>query len=227
MISRTAAPLVLAALLATGLVACSPAADPKPDTSEEAPAEEEAEETPEANSDFTAAEWAKPVTNPGELLTTVKGTNFQVDVYQVGTEKASKTGQFVNPDDNKPIIAVGAEIVYVNYVVTNTSDEEIPLTYSVVDVSARYADWPYLQGMDSVVDSAAFEAMKVNSSAIAPNKGEAPFAWAPDTSFSYGQNFLYQAGSPITFTVALIPSLENGDLDHDAKQEIKVDTKIT
>src|SRR5690606_29526886 len=137
--------LVLATALITGLASCSA---PAP-----APAEVEQEQTVEETqgpAEGEASAWAKPVTNPGELIATAAGPNFQVDIYQVGTATATKTGQFSNPDTNKPIIEVGAELVFVNYVVTNTSSETIPLSASLVGVQARYDDWPYLQGMDSV-----------------------------------------------------------------------------
>lgn len=224
-IPRTAAPFILAAALTVGLVGCTapePVASPETETT--APAPEETTAAPSGNGD--AASFANPVTTPGELLSSAEGDGFKIDIYQVGTATASKTGQFANPDTNKPIIEVGAEVVYVNYVVTNTGTEDIPLSYSLVDVQARYDDWPYLQGMDSVVDSAQFAEMQVNSTGIATGVGEAPFIWEPGTSFSYGENFLYQSGSPIEFKVGLTPADESGDLNHDAKQEIVINTTI-
>ena len=116
-----------------------------------------------------------PTTTPGEKIATIDAETFTVDVYQVGTAKASKTGQWVDPETNQPLIAEGDEIVYVNYVFTNTGTESIPLTYSLVTVTPTYADWEYLQGMDSIVDSEQFEEMGVTSFAIDPmNGGEAP-----------------------------------------------------
>lgn len=225
-IPRSAAPILLAATLAVGLVGCStPTPTPvTPETEASQPAPEETTAAPSGDGD--AASFAKPVTTPGELLTSVTGEGFQVDIYQVGTATASKTGQFANPDTNTPIIEVGAELVYVNYVVTNTGADDIPLSYSLVTVKPRYDDWPFAQGMDSVVDLDQYVTMEVNNGAIAPGVGEAPFIWEPGTSFSFGENFLYQAGSPIEFTVALIPADESGDLVHDEKQEIKVSTTI-
>lgn len=216
--------MILAAALTAGLVGCTaPTVTPPPAATSE-PAPEETTAAPTGDGD--TASFAKPVTTPGELLSSATGEGFQVDIYQVGTATASKTGQFANPDTNKPIIEVGAELVYVNYVVTNTGSEDIALTYSLVDVSPRYDDWPYMQGMDSVVDSAQFDSLQVNSSALAVGTGDSPFIWEPGTSFSYGENFLYQAGSPIEFVVSLIPSDEAGELLHDLKQEIKVNTTI-
>lgn len=244
-ISRGIATLSIAAMTVVGLTACSsddtstkksssvstetkkPTDKATPEETDE-PTEEATTEAPVATGDGASPAWAVPTTTPGTLLTTVSGTNFTVDIYQVGTATASKTGQFVNPDDNLPIIDVGNEIVYVNYVFTNTSSEVIPLTYSLVSMSPRYADWPYMQGMDSVVDSAQFTEMDVTTSSIAPTGDyEAPFAWAPGETFSNGANFKYQAGSPITFAVSLTPADEAGDLVHDLRQEVEAVTTIS
>jgi len=223
-VSRSLFPIAVATLLAAGLVACSaPTVEPQPasspSTSEEKPATEPA-------GDYTAAEWANPITNPGDLLTTITGKDFTVEVYQVGTAAATKTGQFADPKTSKPIIAVGDELVFVNYIVTNTGSSTIPLSFSLVDVSARYADWPYLQGMDSVVDFALDDQMKINRSALATGVGESPFEWKPGTSFSFGENFKYQANSPISFEAGLTPAKSDGDLDHDKKQEAEGTTTI-
>ncbi|SDB87045.1 hypothetical protein SAMN05216410_0583 [Sanguibacter gelidistatuariae] len=246
-ISRGIATLSVAALTVVGLTACSsdsdsaktstrvstesktPTEDVTPDDTDEAtPTEEATTDAPEASGDGMSPAWAIPTTTPGTLLTTVTGSNFTVDIYQVSTAVASKTGQFVNPDTNTPIIDTGDEIVYVNYVFTNTSSEVIPLTYSLVSMSPRYADWPYMQGMDSIVDSAQFEEMDVTASSIAPTGDfEAPFAWAPGETFSNGANFKYQAGSPIDFTARLTPADEAGDLVHDLRQEIVASTTIS
>lgn len=251
-ITRGIASLTVAGLAVAGLAACSSddsdkdtsvitTTDATEETTEasdeptEEPTEEESEEaTDEPTEDSDAAAsgdspaWAVPTTTPGEKIATIEGTSFTVDIYQVGTATASKTGQFVDPDTNLPLIAEGDEVVYVNYVMTNTGSEEIPLSYNLVSVTAEYADWPYLQGMDSVVDSAQFEEMDVTSFAIAPGTGEeAPFAWAPGQTFSYGQNFKYQAGSPITFDATLTPSDDAGDLVHDKREEVSVDATIS
>ena len=251
-ITRGIASLTVAGLALTGLAACSSddssaeettvaTTEPAEETTEatdeptEEPTEDASDEaTDEATEDSDAAgsgsspAWAVPTTTPGEKIATIDAETFTVDVYQVGTAKASKTGQWVDPETNLPLIAEGDEIVYVNYVFTNTGSEDIPLSYSLVSVSAEYADWPYLQGMDSIVDSAQFEEMGVTSSAIATGTGEeAPFVWAPGQTFSYGQNFKYQAGSPITFDATLTPADDAGELVHDERQEASVDATIS
>jgi len=230
-VSRSIAPLFFAAVLTAGLVSCSAEADtepsasatPKPSASASSapsatpePEETEAAEAPAG--DATTASWAAPVTKPGELIGSVDGPNYKVEMYQVGTTAATKTGNFVNPDTNLPIIAVGDEVVFVNYVVTNTSAEAIPLTNLLVDISTRYDDWPYMQGMDSVTDGDLFDSMGVNDNAMAIFD-PAPYSFEPGASYSVGENFRYQAGSPLTFTTALTPSDAEGNLLHDLRTE--------
>lgn len=205
-------------------------AAPEPTEEETTPAEEETtdEATAEAPAgDGTTPEWAKPLTTPGELLTTIEGEGFTVDVYEVGTTTSPKDGLFVDPEENNPIIAEGDEIVFVNYVFTNTGAEAIPLSYSLVSVDARYDDWPYLGGMDTITGNDLFEEMGVNTEGVLPGSGDAPFAWEPGTSFSYGENFKYQADSPITFNVTLTPADDAGDLVHDERQELEGSATIS
>ncbi len=172
------------------------------------------------------AEWAEPYETPGELLTTIEGENFQVDVYQVDTTESPKDGSFVNPDTNEPILAEGDPIVFVNYVFTNTSDEDIPLSFSLVDVNAEYANWEWMQGMDTITDRDLWEEMGVLSTTVTPDGSEAPFIWEPGTTFAAGDNFHYQPGESITFTARLTPSDDEGDLVHDERQEVEVETTI-
>lgn len=241
-ISRSVAPLVLAALVSTSLIGCASGDAPEPTASApaEAPAETEStaeatdeataepDETkaPAASGDLVTPAWAAPATSPGELLTSVDGSNFKVDIYQVGTAAATSTGSFVDAETNTPLIEVGDEIVFVNYVVTNTGTESQKLTALLVDVVPQYDDWPYMQGMDGIVDSALSEQLQVNSFALGSTGAEAPFVWAPGESFSYGDNFEYQAGSPITFTIGLTPSDDAGELMHDQKEALEVASTI-
>ena len=173
-----------------------------------------------------APSWAYPYETPGELITTIEGEDFEVEVYQVGVTQATKTGGFVDPDTNQPLIAEGDDIVFVNYVITNTSGETIPLAFNLVSVTPKYEDWPYLQGMDSIADRALYEEMKVVSSVL-NGTGDAPFEWEAGASFSYGTNFKHQPGSPITFSATLTPATPDGELDHDNRQEASADATIS
>ena len=124
------------------------------------------------------------------------------------------------------VASAGDEIVYLNYVMTNTSSEPIKLTDLVVDVIPRYADWPYMAGMDGIVDRAVAEQMNVNYFAVGTTGAEAPYAWAPDETFSYSDNFEYQAGSVINFDIGLTPSDDEGELLHDEKQTLTASTTV-
>lgn len=222
--SRTLAAAAIASVGLFGLVACSSAAEEEPtDTEQSAESEPtEVEETEEAAAPGAAGQpaWANPVTEGGELISTVDLEGITVEVYQVGTTTATKTGQFVDPDTNEPIIAEGDEIVFVNYVVTNTGDP-VDLGSSLVTVDARYDDWPYMQGMDSVVDEDLFIEQGVNDAGLADGAYVDPSVYTLGTgeSFSYGENFPYQAGSPITFDVSVTPVDAEGELLHDDRVE--------
>jgi hypothetical protein len=234
--SRSALALPLALVAVLGLSACSGDTAPEETTSastsvetpetEETPAEDtgsEEEAEPAATGDKPA--WAATNEVVGTQLGTAEGDGFTVDIYQVSTAVATKTGQFAD-ESGKPILNPGDPIVFVNYVLTNTGDADLPLTYSIVGVDARYADWPYMQGMDSIVDSALFEAAGVVDSPITPGSGEAPFILAPGQSVAYGENFKHQPGSPIEFEVTLTPADAAGDLNHDLRQEVALSATI-
>ena len=164
----------------------------------------------------SAPAWAAPPTNVGDKISTIKVGDITVDVFQVGTAKATKSGQFVDPTTNKPVIAAGADIVFVNYVITNTG-APVDLGASLVDVTARYDDWKYLQGMDSVVDGALFKLQKVNTDALKPGAFKDPgvYTLGKGQTYSVGENFLHQKSSPITFKATATPVDAKGNLIHD------------
>ncbi|MFI5428451.1 hypothetical protein [Aeromicrobium sp. UC242_57] len=210
-----------AAALATsfallGLAACGgsdePAAEKTTATTAAPEATEATTEAPPAASSGDQPDWAKPVTEVGEKITTIKVGDITVDVFQVGTAQATKTGQFVDPDNNKPIIDKGDEIVFVNYVITNTG-APIDLGSSLVDVNARYDDWKFMQGMDSIVDQDLFAAQKVNTLGLAPGAFKDPgvYTLGTDQTFTYGENFRYQKDSPITFDASATPVDAQGE----------------
>ena len=237
-LARSLATAATVCLAVAGLTACSGDDDATPDDaaptvepSEEAPEpveEEPEDEEPAAPTDGSAAPWANPVTTPGDLLTTLSGDGFTVDVYQVGVTQATRTGSFVNPDTNEPIIPVGSDIVFVNYVVTNTGSAPLSLGSSLIQVKGTYDDWPWAQGMDSVTDFDLFEQMGVNVNAARPDAYVDPYvlAFEPGASYSVGANFAHQPGSPIVFTATLVPVDANGDLLHDARQEVSAPATI-
>lgn len=191
-----------------------------------------APETEESEGDDTAStgsqpEWALPVTKPGDLLTTAEAGDVTVEIYQVGTAKATDDGMFVDPDTNKPILQKGDKIVFVNYVITNSGDP-IDLGSSRVSIEARYDDWKWMQGMGGDNEASLFEAQDVNPDKLAPGgfNEEGIYTLGTDQTYSYGENFPYQKNSPITFEVTITPVDAKGELLHDKKLEAEVNTTI-
>lgn len=226
--ARTAAVAAITGLMLLGTAACGsddaePAATP---SASAAPTEEATTEAPASSGDLPS--WANPVSTEGEKIASGKVGDLSVDVYQVGTEKATKTGQFVNPDDNKPIIAEGDEIVFVNYVVTNTGDD-IDLGSSFLNVDGRYDDWPYMQGMDGIVDDSLYEKLGVSDGALKVGEFADPsiYTLAKGQSFAFAENFKYQKGSPIVFKMTATPVDETGDLLSDQREEAEVKGTIS
>lgn len=187
----------------------------------ESPESPESAESPaEASASGGQPTWANPVTEPGELLSSIEAGDLTVDVYQVGTMPADDTGSFVDPGTNTPLIEVGDTLVFLNYVVSNNG-AAVDLGSSLVDVSARYDDWPYMQGMDGLTGDELWVAQGINEPGLsAEGYSEAGiYTFEPGQRFSYGDNFEHQPGSPITFDVTYIPVDAGGELLHDERVE--------
>ncbi|MQW74482.1 hypothetical protein GHK92_01195 [Nocardioides sp. dk4132] len=226
--------LSVAAVACTGLLslaACSEDSEPESETAaetSETPADDTTEDVEpvedEVEAEPTAAagqpEWANPATSAGDLISTIEAGDVTVEVFQVGTAKATKDGNFADPETNKPLLAKGEEIVFVNYVVTNDGDP-IDLGASLVSITARYDDWKWLQGMDSSLDDAQFEELGLNTDALAPGAYRDPSVYTLGTgeTYSYAENFKYQKGSPITFEAVITPVDAEGELLHDDRIE--------
>ena len=127
---------------------------------------------------------------------------------------------FVDPDTDKPLLAQGDPIVFVNYVITNNG-EPIDLGASRVSFSARYDDWKWAQGMDSIVDDDLFEQQGVHTDALAPGayNEEGVYTFGSGQTYSVGDNFVHQPGSPITFEATIVPVDAEGELIHDQRME--------
>jgi hypothetical protein len=197
------------------------------ETTESPTDDQSAEEPSTAPGSGTNPAWALPPVTKGDLLTTINAGDVTVKVYQVGTAKADDTGNFSDPKTNKPLIEVGDTLVFLNYVITNNGDP-INLGSSLVDVSARYDDWPYLQGMDGLTGDELYEAQGIHDGDLAPDGYNEAGIYTLGTgeSYSYGDNFEYQKGSPIDFTVEYVPVDDKGELLHDQRVEKEGSGKI-
>ncbi len=174
-------------------------------------------EGPASSSSYKAASWALPITDKGDKLGNIKGDSFSVDIYQVATDVASKDSMFVDKDTKENLLKKGAPIVYVNYVVTNTSSADIPLSHSLITPTAKYTDWKYLGGMPSDSSSDGFKKYGLSSSGI-KLKEDAPFVLKAGESFNIAENFAYTAGKETEVKVTMTPAAADGKLDHDKKE---------
>ena len=221
------------ATLIFGLAACGGSSDDDAKTDKDKkseatePAEEEEGDDAKADGPGSSPDWATPVTEPGEKLVTVKAGDVTVDVYQVDVVESPKESSAVDKETKDPIIAEGDDIVFVNFVITNTGDP-IDLGPTQVAVEGKYVDWKYLGGMPSITDSALFEKMDVNDRALESGKNTDPpiYTFGTNETFSYGTNFLYQKGSPITFKVEFTPVDDQGERIKDEKHEAEEKAKI-
>ncbi|MTB87662.1 hypothetical protein H9L21_05055 [Aeromicrobium senzhongii] len=211
-----AATTALLTLSACGGSDDEPAKEETTSAASEAPSQE-----PSASADAEAAsgdqpDWANPVVTKGDKISSFEAGDITVDVYQVGTAPAPKQGMWVDPKTNKPLIAKGDPIVFVNYVVTNKGDA-VDLGASLVSISPRYEDWQYAQGMGGITDFALYEAQGINSAAIKPGgfQESGVYTLGAGQQYSYGENFHHQAGSKITFQARVVPVDAEGELIHD------------
>ncbi|MFE4196226.1 hypothetical protein ACFRJ9_10205 [Paenarthrobacter sp. NPDC056912] len=173
---------------------------------------------------YKAAAWALAITDKGDKLGTIKGDSFSVDIYQVATDVASKDSMFVDKETKENLLKKGAPVVYVNYVVTNTSSAEIPLSHSLITPNAKYTDWKYLGGMPSDSSSDGYKKHGLSSSGT-KLKEDAPFVLAPGESFNIAENFAYTAGKEAEVKATLTPQNAAGSLDHDKREE--AETTVT
>lgn len=218
----------LVAVTATSLLALGACGSDESDNDDGATRQAETTQTPSQEPSEPAAasgdqpEWAHPADAKGDKISTFEVGDITVEVHQVGTAPAPKQGNWVDPETNKPLIAKGDELVFVNYVITNNGDA-IDLGSSLVNISPRYDDWKYMQGMGGITDTALSESQGIQTSAIKPGgfRESGVYTLGAGQQYSYGENFHHQANSPITFEATVVPVDAEGELLHDQRMEGK------
>lgn len=191
-------------------------------TQSEAPTQEPSASAEAETASGDQPAWADPVVTKGDKISSFEVGDINVDVYQVGTAPAPKQGSWVDPETNKPLIAKGDPLVFVNYVITNNGDA-VDLGSSLVSVKPRYDDWKYMQGMGGITDSALYEAQGVKSSAVKVGGYQESnvYTLGAGEQYSYGENFHQQPNSKITFEATVVPVDAEGELLHEQRVEGK------
>lgn len=219
--------------LSLTLLGCSAAETPeKPENTTateqqtEAP-ETEAPETPAAEEPAAAGdmpEWAEGSLDVGEKVGEISLDSWKVELFQVGTATTDKDSMFVDKESGENLLPKGSEVVYVNFVFTNTSDAPINLGASIGSPQLQSSTWKYLGGQPSFSDRDAYEALKISDDAKQTGFDK-PYVVAPGQSFAQATNIAYVPGDKVTAEVRLTPIDDEGDLLHDDKQE--GETEIT
>ncbi|MGR0160545.1 hypothetical protein [Paenarthrobacter nitroguajacolicus] len=202
----------------------STSASPSPSASASPLASTSSEGAGTSSGAYKVAAWARPISEAGDKLGTLKGASFSVDVYQTATDVSSKDSMSVDKETKENLLKKGDPIVYLNYVVTNTSSADIPLSHSLVTPKAKYPDWKYLGGMPSDPSSDGYEKHGLSSTGT-KLKEEAPFVLKPGESFNIAANFAYTAGKAVDIEATLTPAAADGKLDHDKKED--AETTVT
>lgn len=216
---KTSMAFAAAAVLALGLTGCAAAAEPD---EKEAPTSTEEVAAPEEETESAATgdspEWAAGSIDAGEKIGEITTDSWQVELYQVGTATTDKDSMFVDPDTNENLLPSGSEVVYVNFVYTNISDADVPLSISLGSPSVASTSWQFMGGQPSFSSSDAYETLALSDTGLQVG-GEAPFVVAPGQSFGQATNILYVPGDETEAEVTLIHADEEGELLHDTKEE--------
>ncbi|HIY67470.1 MAG TPA: hypothetical protein H9830_14495, partial [Candidatus Agrococcus pullicola] len=93
-----------------------------------------------------APEWAANPVDLGEHLGTTHTDSWQIDIFQVGTTVAVSDSIWEDEDTGENLLPKGSDIVVVNYVYTNISDETQYVQLSVGDATVKHDDFDYLGG---------------------------------------------------------------------------------
>lgn len=189
-----------------------PQASVDPVEAEDAPAEQA-----EASSDgLVTASWAYPAQNVGEELTTVQIGPLSVQVNDSGRLPATKDQFF---SDGTQAMTEGEPVVYLTWTVTNTSDEPVPMSASMVSVRASFNHRTL--GYDS---HAGFRTLGISPVAASEYREDGIYPLGPGESFTAGTNFPLNDIDVLDLNMSWTPTSESGQL-HDLREELQ--TSVT
>lgn len=151
--------------------------------------------------------WAAGSLDAGEKIGAVKTKNFSVDVFQVGTGKLAKdtTGY----SDPKKDLKAGTEVVYANFVFTNTSSKPITLSRALGTPRLVMDGWTSAGAMPGELDDAVFKRFDISTMGLV-FVAEPPYTVKPGEKFSQATSVQYKPGWKGKATVELIPGDDHG-----------------
>ncbi len=95
-------------------------------------------------SSVQAAPWAEEIST-GDELWQVSGDGFTLTAYAMGEDTAQRESYYSDDVTNEPLVAAGDPVVFVNLVLTNTSDEVQYVATDQPKLLAAPFESPYAQ----------------------------------------------------------------------------------
>jgi hypothetical protein len=222
--------VAVAAALATALVGCSAAEAPapKPTTQQQDKTPSKAPETPKEDAPAAtgdAPEWAEGAVDKGDKLGEITTDGWKVQIYQVGTSKTEKDSMFVDKETGKNLLPAGSDVVFLNFVYTNTSSAAVNLGASLGSPTLRSTSWKYMSGQPGESSGKAYEALGLSDDGHKTGVQQ-PYVVGPGQTFSQADSIAYVPGDKVEASVRITPVDDAGSLVHDKKQEGKTELTI-
>lgn len=182
-----------------------------------------------------APEWAANPVDLGEHLGTTHTDSWQIDIFQVGTTVAVSDSIWEDEDTGENLLPKGSDIVVVNYVYTNISDETQYVQLSVGDATVKHDDFDYLGGMPSADDQDHFDEFElfdgvVSEEVMLAHEGSlSTFVTeiAPGESAAEPMAFEYLPGTEMTIQFRIPLTDSSGQPDFSNAEESPNDFAVT
>lgn len=222
---------LLAAVVPFTLAACSDgSATADKNTASSAKAADDAstpatESSAPATTAGAAPAWAEGSTNVGKKIGSFTTNSWKIDLYQVGTAKTDSDSMLADPDTKKTLLPKGSTVVFVNYVLTNTSKAPISLGSSLADPELKAADWKYMSGQPGSSSDEQYEALKLSQDGHKTGTDK-PYVVAPGQTFAEATSIKYVPGQKAEADVSLTPVDASGNLVFDKAEKGKTTVTI-
>ncbi len=108
-----------------------------------------ASDEPTSSPSATAAPWAREIAT-GEQLWQASADGLTVTAYAMGEDTAPSDSYFLDDVTNAPLVAAGDRILFINLVLTNTSDTTQYIATDQPKLLAAPAESPYQQGVADI-----------------------------------------------------------------------------
>jgi len=194
-------------------------------------AKEEADETDEdseTDGDYQVPDWGYPIEESGEKMGTIENDTVRIDVWEVDRGKSTKDSMMADPDSNEPLIQEGDQVLIYQYIMTNTSDETIPLSTSLMQMSEEYAGSKFIHGATAISDSSWLDELGLHDIGVAEMDDNGIYLLEPDESVAHASIFEFQEDE-LTIKADVTPVDDDGDLDHDnaimERETVTIDVK--